>query len=118
LACIFTALYLVLIPLLGYLGAAISLVLGQFTQFLIIHINSRKYYDMELKYKPLILMILFSLIGILIANTYIRDENLVAEFFFKLLVFSISSFLIVAIQLRNPMHKEYIFTAIRTHFKK
>jgi O-antigen/teichoic acid export membrane protein len=118
LACIFTALYLVLIPLLGYLGAAISLVLGQFTQFLIIHIKSRKYYDMGLKYKPLALMIFFSLLGIFIANVYTKDENLIIEFFYKLLVFGASLFIILAVQLRNPVHKEYIFTAIRSHFKK
>lgn len=60
--------YLLLIPVLGTYGAAIGFLVGNLTELRWNYVNSKKYYDMELKWKAIVMMgltsILFVSIGV------------------------------------------------------
>lgn len=86
-AAIITPLYLVLIPVYGHVGAAIALTVANGTQFLIIHISSRRVYDMGISLKPLAMMILTSVIVFVFANLVWGRENLLEDIAVKSLLF-------------------------------
>ena len=54
-AFIITPLYLLLIPFGGYIGAAMAMLIAAIIHFVIVLITSKKYYDMQLRLRPLLI---------------------------------------------------------------
>ena len=58
--------YLLLIPALGVYGAALTLVFSNFIEFVWVYRKSMRHYDMELKWRPVSLMLITAVLAVLL----------------------------------------------------
>ena len=101
-AIVITIFYLALIPVAGHVGAALAAMFASAVQFLIVHRAARRFYDMHISLKPLMKMLLVSVIGCFGANISLARDNILADITLKLLIFTFSSVLIIM-----PIFKNY-----------
>jgi len=94
-AIIITPLYLILIPLFGYIGAAIALAIANCAQFFLIHTAARRFYDMGISLKPLMMMIFTSTIIFVLANLIWVRENLIEDVTIKSLLYAAGCIIIL-----------------------
>ena len=92
-AAIVTIFYLVLIPSLGFVGAAMALTMARLVQFLFVYSASRKIYDMNLDMRTILFIIGFSFVIAFISDS-IEIQNFYYETGFRFLVFLGSIFLL------------------------
>lgn len=85
-AAVATVLYLTLVPLLGFVGAALALLLIRMVQFVVTFIKAKAYYDMRLELMPFISMLVISCIGIVVADT-LPSVSIAYEVLYKMLLF-------------------------------
>lgn len=116
-AAIITVFYLSLIPLAGYIGAALAIMLAHAAQLLIVHRASARFYDMKILLKPFWVTVAISAFACWMANGLMaRDilwEDLVAKIFILLFAWA---FILMPI-MRNRDNRQYI-TRIVSMFLK
>ena len=104
--------YVVLIPVFGIFGAAVTLMLSNFIEFVWIHRQSRKLYDMELRWMPIVMMLCVSLL--LVALGLMMPVGEVGYFGARLLLFAALLWLIYIL----PIWKEDEMSAMRALITK
>ncbi|MEO0438444.1 MAG: oligosaccharide flippase family protein [Pseudomonadota bacterium] len=85
-AVVATLLFFALIPLFGFIGAAIAMLLVRVFQFAFTVIKAKEYFDMELELAPLGLMLLVAAVGIVVASSF-PTTSIISEIGYKILVF-------------------------------
>jgi len=106
-AFVITIFYLFFIPLYGFVGASISMMLGFGVQFLIVYSASRRFYDMHLSLRPLFYMITVSIIFFLFDQIIIVNESFFLRLFYKVAVYTLACVLIVIPLLRREDFSNY-----------
>lgn len=106
-AAIVTILYFLLIPLFGFTGAALALMLAQGAQFLIVHIRAKAHYDMQLSLLPLGTNLVIACVGCAAAH-YFHSGDLLWDITIKILIFTLCAIAIIGGLLREPMIRESI----------
>lgn len=106
-ALIITILYLLLIPPLGFVGAAQALMLACAINFLIVHFAAKRHYDMELALRPVMLCFCIALIASLLSG-YTQSENLVTDLAIKSGIYLSSCGIIGGYLLRHHGHRELL----------
>lgn len=101
-AIIITVLYLAFIPIAGFVGAALAVMLAKASQFLIVHQSGRRFYDMGISLKPLAVKLFVSAIACFGTNYAFVRESIYEDIALKLLIYTIASILIVLPLLKNP----------------
>lgn len=101
-AAIITVFYLLLIPPMGFVGAAMALALGRFVQFCLVYRAAKKNYDMGIPLNPILLMTAIAFIGIYISNEVITTDNPWVDLIYRALATSLIACLISAVPLANP----------------
>ncbi|MDT8453026.1 MAG: oligosaccharide flippase family protein [Gammaproteobacteria bacterium] len=99
-AFVVTVLYLLLIPTFGYIGAAIAAMLAQIFQFFLVYARGRKFFDMEISLKPLMLSLAVA-IAIYTGTVQITTTSLIGELVLKLFAFILCMVILTALLLRN-----------------
>lgn len=88
-AFIVTILYLMLIPVMGFVGAAMALCLARLMQFFLAYTASKKIYDMELDIKSVFYLISCSFIVVIISDQIVI-HNIIYETVFRITVYLLS----------------------------
>lgn len=86
-AAIMTIFYLTLIPLFGFVGAAVAYMIGEGAHFLIVYRTSRRFYDMEISLTPIVWTLIVSAFACLLTNVVMVREELIEDIAFKSLVY-------------------------------
>ena len=105
-AAISTVTIFALIPFYGYIGAAISIALTFIAQFVLTALASRKYYDMKLKYLPMIYMLLIGVIAYLAAYYVPHPASVILEIIIKVAILAVASVAIALIMWRHTTNKD------------
>lgn len=108
-----TILNLLLIPRLGGEGAAIASMLAMVIQFVSIKYIAQRYYDMQIRFKPLIMMTLITGAGYYLASQTLAIESLLLDLAYKFLIYLLSTALLLTALWRDPTAREFI-----TKFRK
>ena len=93
-AIVITAFYLILIPLAGFVGAALAVMLAKCIQFLIVHHAARRFYDMKISLKHLMRMIFFSATSCFVSNIFLVRDKIIEDIILKSLFFLVASMFI------------------------
>jgi len=107
-AAVASVFFLALIPYFGYLGAAIAYLLAIVLQLIMTARASGRYYNMGLKFKPVIYMILVSTLGYGVSNKSLHLESFAFDLGFKLISYTVFSIMILMIMWYYTDDKEYI----------
>lgn len=107
-AAIITVFYLLLIPPLGFVGAAMALALGRLVQFYLVYRAARKNYDMGISLKPFFLMMIIAFTGIYISNLVIAADNRWLDLVYRALATGLIACFILAVPLANPDFREKV----------
>ncbi len=101
-AALVTILYLVLVPLAGHVGAALSLMLAQGFQFILVHRVSRRYYDMGISLIPLAKIVIISAITCLLANGLLTGNNFYENLAIKSVAYAFAALFILRPVWKKP----------------
>ncbi|MFT5548306.1 MAG: O-antigen/teichoic acid export membrane protein [Candidatus Azotimanducaceae bacterium] len=85
-AAVATVFYFILIPAYGFVGAAIALMIARIVQFFTIHYSSKAHYDVQLKLPILAAQLGIALVGFLLAENFVRSDDLYYQIVLKLFV--------------------------------
>jgi len=107
-AVVITMLNLLLIPKLDETGAAIAFMLAMIIQFVAIKFVTQRYYDMQIRFRPLIFLALIAVIGYYIANYAVTIESLALDIMYKAAIYLISVLFMVASLLKDPTAREFV----------
>lgn len=105
---IITALNLLLIPKLGYIGAGMAQFFALLAAFLLLRYESRAYFDMRMRLGPLASMLGVCVAGYLLANRLVHFAPLWLDLLWKLAIFGASAALTIAILLRSAPNKAQV----------
>jgi len=94
-AFIITVCYLILIPIAGFIGAAIAVMLSRSMQFMLVYYTSRKVYDMLINLRYIFYMIFVSALALIINYYFVTSEYNLQRILMKLPIFISASILIV-----------------------
>jgi O-antigen/teichoic acid export membrane protein len=100
-ATVITATYLVLVPTLGLVGAAIAQCLSFSFSFVLVRALSRRYYDPEINIVPIGVFILIGFGAYMCSNVLMRVSNLGLDLLMKSCVLLIAVALIALVALRE-----------------
>lgn len=114
-AVVITALYLALIPVNGFVGAAQALMVAKGLQFLAAHWLAKKHYDMGLSLRPLAAYLSISFVTVLFAFHF-QQDNLIADIVVKIAIYLAGCALVGGCLLANSNVRDYIFSVIGTRF--
>lgn len=117
-AVVATILFFMLIPSYGFVGAAIGYVFAIFAQLLLTVKASKKFYDMKINFTPVIYMIMLSALSYLISNIVFSFDSLVVDLGFKVLIFGLSTILILWLMWTYSDDKPYILSLVNNILKK
>lgn len=108
-----TVFYLILIPRLGFVGAAQGLLLGHAFQFLVSHYGAKRHYDMGLSLRGLTVQTI--VVGICVASAgNMAQDDLVNDVLMRSGIFVLGSLLIVAPLLTSGSIRGYLMTFLST----
>lgn len=107
-AAAITIFNLLLIPKFGEEGAAIASMLAMVIQFISIKYIAQRYYDMQIRFKPLIIMSLITGTGYCLANKIMTIESLSLDLAYKLLIYLLSIALLLGAFWKDPKAREFI----------
>ncbi len=96
-AAIITVFYLLLIPPLGFVGAAMALALGKFAQFYLVYRASRKYYDMGISLGVFMMMTGIAFTGIYVSNEIITTNNVWLDLLYRAIATGLIACFVVAV---------------------
>lgn len=102
-----TAFYLLLIPQLGYVGAAQGLMLAHAFQFLVSHYGAKRHYDMQLPLRNLALQIIVIGLCVAVANN-LEQASVVNDILVKMAIFAVGSVLIALPLVTSGPVRDYI----------
>jgi len=105
---IISALNVILIPPLGQLGAAIALMLSLALQFFIINWQAMKHYDMQIRTRPLLVMIGVASIGFFLADQIAVSKSLVTDIAIRLVVYLVFTSALLAMLLHDTSSRRYV----------
>lgn len=103
-----TILNLLLIPKLGEEGAAIASMLAMIIQFVSIKYIAQRHYDMQIRFKPLVIMTLITGVGYYVANQVMVIESLWLDLTYKLFIYALSTAVLLTALWRDPTAREFI----------
>lgn len=106
-----TAFYLVLIPHLGFVGAAQGLMLAHAFQFVVSHYGAKRHYDMKLSLRGLTLQIIVVGICVVMAD-HMEQANLVNDILIKSGIFLLGALAIVAPFLTSGPVRDYLMAQL------
>jgi len=109
---IISVLNLLLIPRFGQIGAATALMLSLGAQFLIIHAQAKKYYDMHIKLRPLAIMICVAGAGFIAARYFAMPNNLPIDVAIRAVIYAICSAVLVGMVLSEASTRAQVFKLI------
>jgi O-antigen/teichoic acid export membrane protein len=105
---IVTVLNLLLIPKFGYIGAGIAQFLALFTAFLLLRRAARPLFDMRLRLAPLFAMLAVACVSYVAANVVIHFASVWVDLLWKVVIYAISSALIIRVLLRSAPNKAQV----------
>lgn len=106
-AAIITVLYLVLIPPLGFVGAAQALMLACGIHFLVVHFAAKRHYDMGLTLRPLLIYLCVVFTACLLSNS-LQNQSLITDLAIKGGIYLVSSAIIGGHLLNHPRSRELL----------
>jgi O-antigen/teichoic acid export membrane protein len=95
-AVFITVLYLILTPLLGFVGASIALALAEFGQFLFMQRAAKKLFDMQIQLGPLLATLAIASAAYVVGGVILDQQNLMADIGVKCATFLVFSALLIA----------------------
>lgn len=113
-AAIITVLNLALIPIAGFVGAALATMLAMVIQFIIVHYAARRFYDMGISLKHFIKIIFIALVACLLSNEFHVQGNLTLDVTIKILIYTLSIIVIFII----PINNLSLFYFLKKNIKK
>jgi len=119
-AVLVTVFYIALIPIAGYVGAALAFMLTKIGHFLFAYQSSRKFYDMKISLKPLAYYFFVAGIGCWFTNNFALPSNLYVDLLIKISVFTVASIAILFPLIRNRdlrIEAKRLIYALMPHFK-
>ncbi|MGQ9424683.1 lipopolysaccharide biosynthesis protein [Gilvimarinus sp. F26214L] len=102
-----TAFYLALTPVLGFVGAALALMLANATQFLIVHFAAKKQYDMCLSLRPVGFYLAVSVVCCVLAFR-LEQPNLIQDIALKVVIYMSGCALMLGSLLLKPEVRDYL----------
>lgn len=107
-AFIATVFFVVLIPSYQFIGAAYAYFLAMLIQLYMTIKASNQYYNLKVKLKPMVYMILVSIFSYYIANHIFTFDSIIFDFAYKSLVYLIFSMVILFIMWKFHDDREYL----------
>ena len=117
-AVIATVLFLIFIPLYGFVGAAIAYLLSMIIQLILTVKASKRHYDMMIDFRPIIYMIAVSIVGYYVSNVILKTDNLYISIAIKSFLYLILTGIVIYIMWHYSKEKEYILSLVRAFKSK
>ena len=105
---IITVLNFLLIPRFGYIGAGAAQLLALFTQFLLVRHAARPHFDMRLTLAPVLVMLVISCSGYVVANRVLHISLLWLDLIWKAVVCLMTVLLLLAVLLRSAANRSHV----------
>ncbi len=102
-AAIVTVLYVTLIPIFGFLGAAIALTVSQTIQFIIVHKVSRRYFDMQLSVTPIVLSVGIGIVGVSVSGA-VKQTDLILDILARSVTYAVCCTLLALMLLMSDTY--------------
>jgi O-antigen/teichoic acid export membrane protein len=112
-----TVLYLIFIPWLGHVGAALAFMLAQGIMFLTVQCVGRQFYDMGIKMKQLAMMLIVAGGAIWLSNGIVILEGLIEDIAVKTIIY-LSACVIICLPLWKNFGGQVIFENFLNRFSR
>lgn len=96
-----TVFYLILTPPLGFVGAAIAMLLAETAQFIYMQRAAKKLFDMQIHMRPLTAIVAIAAVGYIVGAVVLRQQDIIADVGVKSAVYVLFSALLLAYVVRG-----------------
>lgn len=108
-AAVVSLFYVALIPALGFVGAALALMLAQFVHFVVTYFRSKRLFDMQLDMGYLFWVVLMSFVAVGIALMFPVSDSLIVKGLFQSVVYLVFFGMLYFIYIRDVTSKQYLY---------
>jgi O-antigen/teichoic acid export membrane protein len=113
---IVTALNFAFIPRFGFLGAGCALAMAFLIQLILVQRAVRDYYDMNIRLRPVVEMLIISAIAYVIASDVMQSNAMWISLSLKLVTFIVASAVMTRLLLRSAKNRIYLSELVAPHF--
>jgi O-antigen/teichoic acid export membrane protein len=96
-----TVLYLLLTPSLGFVGAAIALLVAETAQFIYMQRTAKRLFDMQIHLRWLAVLLAIAAVAYVVGGVLLRQQDLIADVGVRSMVYVIFAALLLAYVLRS-----------------